>query len=371
MTASPAFLTCAPLSRKRALSIQNSKPSKRCRVTAAHNVPNHPVFHEFRPKPFTPFLSSNPNFQTICANFYPKPPPLQYRRVLINSDDKQAVLKIDIANGTSLAPNLHNSSSAPITVPDHTPRHKYQNFPRSKPVVVVLHGLESNSHAVVTRRIVAACIKEDFKTIVLNFRSCAEPQEVPTTLRLYHAGFTEDVETLLRGVKEAAIENGYYPPDVYLCGFSLGANLVCQFLGRQGENAKALYHVVAGGGACVPFDPTACQQKLDKGWRGVVYSRYLVGTMQAKFCEAYESGVDIGDVVPDHIQKADRIGLIDEYFISPVFGFKDRFDYYQQVRELIHFLVVRHMNKAHFLPVSCDRSVLTVSHVKYVFCILG
>lgn len=158
---------------------------------------------------------------------------------------------------------------------------------------------------------------------------------MPTTLRLYHAGFTDDVETLLRAIAAAAVREGRRPPDVYLCGFSLGANIMCQFVGKWGEQARDTFHVVAAAGACVPFDPVACQRKLDSGWRGVVYSSMLVGTMQGKFTKAVEMGVDIGDCVPEKIRSADRVGLIDDALIAPMFGFKDRMDYYQKVSESV------------------------------------
>lgn len=170
------------------------------------------------------------------------------------------------------------------------------------------------------------------KTFLLNYRSCADEGEVPTTMRLYHAGFTDDVEMLLRAIKEAAVATGWHPPQVYLCGFSLGANLVCHMLGKWGKKAEEVFGVVAGAAACVPFDPTGCQRVLDHGWKGLVYSRWLVGTMQKKFRSAVEAGVDLAGCNMEQVERADRIGKIDEAFVAPVFGFKDKEDYYQKVR---------------------------------------
>lgn len=216
------------------------------------------------------------------------------------------------------------SVSKSVLVPD-------KDWPKAGPVAVVLHGLESNADAIVTRRIVAALTESKFKVVAMNFRSCAVGEEMPETLRLYHAGFTEDLETVLDGVRDASILAQFRPPDVYLCGFSLGANVMCLLLGR-GRVVKERFGVVAAAGACVPFDPTACQKWLDWGWRGVLYSRRLVGSMQSKFRLAREKGVDVGACDRTLVERADRIGKIDDAYIAPVFGFKDRFDYYQKVR---------------------------------------
>lgn len=129
-----------------------------------------------------------------------------------------------------------------------------------------------------------------------------------------------------------ALRKRTLPPDVYLCGFSLGANVVCQYLARRGSLALQLDGVVAAAAACVPFDPESCQRKLDNGWRGYVYSKRMVTTMHSKFRKAVDSGVDIGLCEVDSVLKADRVGKIDDAFISPVFGFRNRLHYYEEVR---------------------------------------
>lgn len=344
----PAFLSVMPKAAKRPHLTSASSSSKRSRLTAVAVSPNSPakrIINSFQPDPFYPYLFSNPHFQTILAHLYPPPPHVVYHRILIRTDDAQAVVKVDIANGTSLAPVSSTPSpwfaESPISVPkSSSSSHTYEHFPSSPPVAVVLHGLESNSTSNVTLRIVHALTTQNFKVFALNYRACADTDQVPTTLRLYHAGFTEDLETLLRAIKNAAIHVKRRPPPVYICGFSLGANIVCNFLGHRASDATRLYNVVAAAAACVPFDPTSCQRKLDSGLRGAVYSARLVSTMQEKVEAAHRHGVDISPCLPEKLRAANRIGLIDEYFIAPVFGFKDRYDYYHQVRSSSYFSTV-------------------------------
>ena len=282
-------------------------------AVVTQNEINNKIVDSFQPSQFTPFLSSNPHFQTVFGHYFPSPPDVQYNRVTIPTEDNLSTLHIDIANGTSLGPESQSNLQ--------------------KPVAVVLHGLESNSQGSVTKRIVSPLTDMGFKVCVLNFRSCADPDEVPSTLKLYHAGFTEDVETILREIRKQSKHQSSPPPSIFLCGFSLGANMICQFLGKYGQQALDSFGVVAAAAACVPFDPIACQKTLDGGLKGAIYSSRLVSTMKKKFRAAKSAGVDLRGVDPLLLEKANRVGLIDDYFISPVFGFKDKTDYYRKVRK--------------------------------------
>lgn len=188
---------------------------------------------------FKPYLSSNPTFQTVASNFWPPPPNVDYTRIKLPTADGLDELDIDIAGGTTLGPEDSNIS---------------------KPIALILHGLESNSTGVQTLRLVDSFSNAGFKVIALNYRSCAEDAKPPTTLKLYHAGFTEDVETVLLTIRNAATSLGAVPPRVYMCGFSLGANILCNVLRMAGERATEVYGIVAAFAFCVRIikDITVC-----------------------------------------------------------------------------------------------------------------
>lgn len=301
------------------------------------------------PTPFQPFLISNPHFQTIISHFYPVPPLPAYTRLAIGTDDGLASFYVDVANGNSLGPEDVEVKSSRI-LHYHAPPRRVQlpnditlsNLKPARPAVVILTGLESHSHAIIPRRMVHAFTPHGFKVFVVNYRSCAHPIDVPKTFRLYHAAFTEDVETLLRAIVHAALESGYRPPEVYMCGFSLGANVMCHFLGRNGIKASTFYNVVAAAGACIPFDPISCQKELDSGWKGYIYSAHLIKTMRDKFFDILRTGADPGRVDVQLIRQADRLGKIDDHFISPTFGFRDRFEYYEHAdaRNMLKLITV-------------------------------
>ncbi len=179
---------------------------------------------------FKPYLSSNPTFQTVASNFWPPAPKVDYTRIKLPTADGLDELDIDIAGGSSLVPEESKAS---------------------KPIALLLHGLESCSSGAQTLRLADTFSKAGFKVIALNYRSCAANSKPPATLKLYHAGFTEDVETVLLAIRSAATSNGAVPPRVYMCGFSLGANILCNVLRMVGERATEGYGIVAAFGFCV------------------------------------------------------------------------------------------------------------------------
>lgn len=325
----------------------------------------HDIVTCFKPTPFEPFPLANPHFQTICSHIYPVPPQPQYSRLTLDSDDGLATFSVDIANGSSLSPT-NTSGHDTIAPPPRDEEEEQQvissptiegqggdgdsSLNKSQPVAVVLTGLESNSNSPVTCRIVHALtsMEDSPKVIVLNYRSCAADEngndhtDVPTTFRLYHAGFTEDLEVLLRMIRQSAERCGYIGPDVFLCGFSLGANVMCNFLGKFGDVARRDFGVIGAAGACVPFDPASCQLQLDSGWKGFIYSAFLIRRMRSKFEAIYATGVDSTIYDLAKVRAATRLGHIDDYYISPTFGFANRQEYYKSIdaRQFLRHITV-------------------------------
>lgn len=264
----------------------------------------------FQPTPFKPYLSSNPHFQTIVPAFWPKPRKPPYHRVTLRADDGEAKFHVDLANADSLAPSEH----APHT-----------------PVALIIPGLEGDSASPAALRLANALMRTGFKVAVLVHRGCGGADDPPTTPRLTHSGFVDDAETALRAIRDAAHQCGISPPRVVLCGYSLGANIALNVLGRRGRDAGRLLHVAAAAVACVPFDPGACQRELDAGWKGRVYSARLARGMRAKLAMAQAHGADVSAVDVTRARAARRVGHIDDSIIAPAFGFRDRNDYHRAV----------------------------------------
>lgn len=174
--------------------------------------------------------------------------------------------------------------------------------------------MESNSCAILCRRLTNALRRHGFRVYLLNYRACTG--ETPRTLRLYHAGFTEDVEQMLREIRKRDDS-----PPVYVCGFSLGGNILVNLSGRYSyESLTDDFGIIAAGAVAVLFDAAAYVNTVDSGWKGMLYSSHLVNETQQKVRRIVGSGASSLSVELDAVERVNRVGKLDECLVVPVFG---------------------------------------------------
>eukprot|EP01039_Chlorochromonas_danica_P011542 gene11542-12923_t len=192
------------------------------------------------------------------------------------------------------------------------------NLEKSQALVIVLHGLESTSKGDLVTNFVSALMDKGFGCIMPNFRGCSG--KTHNNPGGYHMGFTADVDHLVD------VLNQRYPEkQIYLCGFSLGGNVLLKFLGEQGDNAWKR-NIRGAAVTCVPFDPAACHRKIDVGFNRAVYSENFLATIKAKAELQIKQFPGIFDI--EEVRKARTIGEIDDSYIAKLYGFNDKWDYY-------------------------------------------
>lgn len=136
----------------------------------------------------------------------------------------------------------------------------------STPIVLILHGLESNSQGPLVTKMTSSFLKKGFCCCLVSFRSCSGEEN--RTPGAYHLGFTSDLDFLVRQV----IKEEFPKKRIYLAGFSLGGNVCLKYLGELGELATQL-NIYGAAVTSVPFDPVASQGKIDApGFNRMVYS---------------------------------------------------------------------------------------------------
>ena len=125
-------------------------------------------------------------------------------------------------------------------------RTQYQSVD-AKGLVVLIHGLESNSNSSLSTDMAQAYVEDGFDVVCMNFRGCCgEPND---TIGGYHLGFTDDLKYFLKLISEKIDQdNSFKKRPVYLSGFSLGANVVIKTLGELGDAAMTLYNVQGAAG---------------------------------------------------------------------------------------------------------------------------
>lgn len=195
-----------------------------------------------------------------------------------------------------------------------------KNIESSIGIVILSHGLESNTKGPLITKMAAAFLSKGFSCCLVSFRGCnGEENDTPGA---YHLGFTDDLKYVIKTL------NSRFPSKpLYLSGFSLGGNVLLKCLGELGDEASG-YNIMGSVAVCVPFDPVASQCKMDKGFNRAVYIENFLQTLKAKAIRQHSRFPSAFDI--DQIKQCRKIGDFDEAYIAKIYQFEDKVDYYKK-----------------------------------------
>ena len=185
---------------------------------------------------------------------------------------------------------------------------------KSKKLVIISHGLEGNADRAYVKGMANAHFSEGFDVLAWNYRGCSE--QINNLPKMYHSGATED---LLAVVNHA--EKDYN--EIYLIGFSLGANLTLKFLGEQGayKNVKKACAIAA------PLDLKSGSLHLNTP-KNYLYQRRFMRTLKKKARAKHAQYPELFD-----LKKLENIHTIydfDDLITAPIHGFEHAEDYYEK-----------------------------------------
>lgn len=175
-------------------------------------------------------------------------------------------------------------------------------------LVIVSYGMESAPSTPYVRGAVAALHAAEFDVVVWNYRGCGGTPNRKE--HFYHGGLIDD----LHAVVQRGIARGYR--DIRLAGFSLGGNLLLNYLGRMDDQLpSAVCRAVA---FSVPVDVAACAVQLRQP-ANRIYARLFLRSFRRKIRAKMAA---MPDRVNDHA--FDSIATLedyDEHYTVPHFGF--------------------------------------------------
>lgn len=184
------------------------------------------------------------------------------------------------------------------------------------PIVIACHGLEGCSRAKYMMRLLKAVHDAGWNAVSMNFRGCSgEPNRL---LRAYHSGETGDLDFTVNTVLQR------YPSNpIFLAGFSLGANVICKWLGEQ---ADGISHNIKGAASCsAPYNLHASQRIMDSGIRRI-YVEYFMQSLRRKVIEKHKRFPGTFDI--NRAKWSFSFQTIDDSYTAPMHGFHDYIDYY-------------------------------------------
>ncbi len=215
----------------------------------------------------------------------------------------------------------------------------------SEGLVIIVHGLESNSNSSVCTNMAQAFHSHNFDVACINFRGCSG---VPNdTIYQYHGGFTQDVTHFIQQLtnrrqerlKRLANHQNAKSKPLYISGFSLGANIVMKCIGELSMDAVTEHNIQGAAVTAAPFHLRPHHRRLiDEPVQRTIYAGSLLKSMKKKLDILLETYLD-GDTETDRldywkVKNATTIAEVEDGMIAPLYGFKDKFDYFDKSASL-------------------------------------
>lgn len=188
--------------------------------------------------------------------------------------------------------------------------------PDDAPVLIVLHGLEGSSESSYARWLLHEGAARGWRAVVLHFRDCGgHPNLLP---RRYHAGDTADLAYFL-----GLIAARYPAAPRYVAGFSLGGNVLLNYLGQAGQRADCDRAVAVS----VPFELQKASDRLSDGFSRL-YQWHLMRNMRNAMRRKFDA-----QTAPFDFQRAERardFETFDDIVTAPLHGFDGKDHYYSR-----------------------------------------
>ncbi|QDS77044.1 hypothetical protein FKW77_006745 [Venturia effusa] len=154
----------------------------------------------------------------------------------------------------------------------------------SKPLLIMLHGLAGGSHEIYLRHVLkplcldAASDDEKWEALVVNARGCAHSKI--TSGVLYNARATWDVRQVVQWAREK-----WPKRKLFGMGFSLGANILTNYLGEEGTDCRLDAAIVISN----PWNLEVSNLNLQSTYLGLnVYSKIMGDSMRQLFVRHQE-----------------------------------------------------------------------------------
>ena len=281
----------------------------------------------------------NPHASTILATFFRKDVEVEYQRELLPMPCGGVValdwpLSVDdethkyrertpemLEKTRNLDPNFEPHRKS---IPSQTPKidgvleEHYKTFPENAPTLVLMSGIAGGSHDKYLKHMLRRAVMKGYRVVAFNARGTSESPLM--TPQFYSASFTGDTRAVMKEMKRR-----FPNAPLFAVGWSLGANILTNTLGEDGEHAV----VDAACSMCNPFDLNRCDDNLQKGFWGKLYSKSMANNMRKLFEPHKHLFQGLREYEPALVRKARTVRDFDEAITRVTFGFSSVDAYYE------------------------------------------
>ncbi|XP_022949852.1 embryogenesis-associated protein EMB8-like [Cucurbita moschata] len=244
-------------------------------------------------KPF-PVIGWNRHLETIFASFYRSCPDVRFRRECLRAADNGTVA-LDWVVGDDL------------------------RLPIDAPVLILLPGLTGGSQDSYVRHMLVRARDRGWRAVVFNSRGCGNSPV--TTPQFYSASFLGDMREVVEHVTKR-----YPKANVYAVGWSLGGNILVNYLGQDSLSCPLSGAV----SLCNPFDLVVADEDFRKGFNNV-YDKALARALRRIFSKHADLFNDMpGEFNIPLAANARTVREYDDALTRVSFGFNSVDEYYSK-----------------------------------------
>jgi predicted alpha/beta-fold hydrolase len=226
-------------------------------------------------------LLFNGHIQTMWTAVKEAGPPVYYKRRVFQSSHEvyPGQFAVDFVVPVPETPVVDPS------LPERTTYYSEEEFQHiaktdDKPMLICLHGLSGGSHEVYLRHVVAPLTAAGFECCVVNQRGCALSKI--TTPQMFNARATWDIRQTIEWLKL-----NFPNRTLYAVGFSLGANILTNYCGEEGEKC-----VLKAAIACSnPWNLEVSHKALLRSWLGTQVYQKVMGSNLKRLYEQHKDEI--------------------------------------------------------------------------------
>jgi uncharacterized protein len=298
------------------------------------------------PCKLNPFLF-NGHLQTLWTVVKSQSVPIHYRRRVFEHQDPRFAGQFTVDFAVSdPSPNYAGEAEGEEGLPERTRYLTPSEIQRmdsgeagkgdSKPMLVVLHGLSGGSHELYLRHVLAKLLKPAdgevrWEACVINSRGCANSKI--TSSVLYNARATWDIRQTVKWLRRTFPDR-----QLFGIGFSLGANILTNYVGEEGEKCELKAAMVLSN----PWNLEVGSLALQRSFLGLnVYSRAM-GSNMKKLFEAHVEQISKNPQID--VEKVMRVKYLHDFdrdVQGPTWGYPTEGAYYRDASSSDSLLAIR------------------------------
>ncbi|KAI9746470.1 MAG: hypothetical protein M1818_000183 [Claussenomyces sp. TS43310] len=276
-------------------------------------------------------LLFNGHLQTFFTALKAEGPPIYYKRKIFEAEDPayEGSFAVDFV--------AQAGAETDTDLPIRTSFYRDSELEDTgsldnRPMLIALHGLSGGSYEIYLRHVLAPLIHEGgWEACVINSRGCAGHRI--TSSVLYNARATWDTRQTVKWLQEA-----FPNRPLFGIGFSLGANILTNYLGEEGDGCPLKAAVVVSN----PWNLDAGNHALQRTWLGrEVYSKTMGGNLKSLVALHKDQLKKNPKIDFASLEKITYLHEFDRAIQCPTWGYPTESAYYRDASSSDSLLAVR------------------------------